>query len=223
MEVTVADFERQLEWLADNREVVDLRTAIERWTDHDSERLVVITFDDGYRDTFETAFPRLERMGMPFVLYLATESVETGRPLSPGTGAEPLSWTMIESMVNSGLLTVGAHTHSHLDMRYASPSQIEHEIATSNAVISSRLGFDPPHFAYPWGYWSEAADRAVRDRYETAVLGGSPRPPANPGLHRLHRYPVQLSDGVTYFGARVRGGLRVEEQLRRLIRGYSGP
>jgi peptidoglycan/xylan/chitin deacetylase (PgdA/CDA1 family) len=223
MEVTVADFERQLEWLADNREVVDLQTAIERWTDHDSERLVVITFDDGYRDTFETAFPRLERMGMPFVLYLATESVETGQPLRPDAGAEPLSWTMIESMVSSGLLTLGAHTHTHLDLRDASTTQIEHEIATSNAVISSRLGIDPLHFAYPWGYWSGAAAPIVKANYSTAVLGGSARPRSELLKHRVNRYPIQLSDGVVFFKARMKGGLLLEEALRRRLRGYSGP
>jgi peptidoglycan/xylan/chitin deacetylase (PgdA/CDA1 family) len=223
MEVTVEDFERQLEWLADNREVVDLQTAVDRWTDRDSERLVVVTFDDGYRDTFETAFPRLERRGMPFVLYLTTESVETGQSLGPGAGAEPLSWTMIESMMSSGLLTIGAHTHTHLDLRDATSSQAEHEIATSNAVISSRLGIDPLHFAYPWGYWSEEADPIVKAHYSTAVLGGSARPQSEPSKHQIHRYPVQLSDGVVFFRSRTKGGLLLEEAVRRRLRGYSGP
>lgn len=223
MEVTTADFERQLDWLADNREVVDLRTAFDRWTDHGSEHLVVLTFDDGYRDTFETAFPRLERRGMPFVLYLATESIETGQPLGPRAGAEPLSWAMIESMMSSGLLTIGAHTHTHLDLRSTTTSQIEHEIATSNALISSHLGIDPLHFAYPWGNWSEAADPVVRATYETAALGGSVRPKSEPSKHQLNRYPVQLSDGVLFFKSRVKGGLLLEEAVRRRLRGYSGP
>ncbi len=223
MEVTTADFERQLDWLADNREVVDLRTAFDRWTDHDSEHLVVLTFDDGYRDTFETAFPRLERRGMPFVLYLATESIETGQPLGPRAGAEPLSWAMIESMMSSGLLTIGAHTHTHLDLRDVPRIEVEREIALSNDLIADRLGIAPLHFAYPWGYWSEVADPVVRDRYKTAVLGGSPHPHPTPPPHRLHRYPVQLGDGVAFFKARLSGGLLLEESVRRRMRGYSGP
>ena len=223
MEVTVGDFERQLEWLEGNREVVDLETAVDRWTDRDSERLVVLTFDDGYRDTHETAFPRLEEKGMPFLLYLATESVETGQSLGPDSHAEPLNWAMIESMLNSGLLTIGAHTHTHMDLRDASQSQIEEEVATSNQLISTRLGIDPHHFAYPWGYWSEQVAPTIEKHYSTAVLGGSAHHKRDPSRYMLNRYPVQLSDGATFFKARLNGGLLLEESVRRRLRGYSGP
>ena len=160
---------------------------------------------------------------MPFVLYLATESVETGQPLGPDSHAEPLNWAMIESMMSSDLVTVGAHTHTHLDLRDASPSQIEHEIGTSNTLILSRLGTEPLHFAYPWGYWSSEAAPTIERHYSTAVLGGSARREPKPSKHQLNRYPVQLSDGVTFFKSRLRGGLLLEEAVRRRIRGYSGP
>jgi peptidoglycan/xylan/chitin deacetylase (PgdA/CDA1 family) len=39
---------------------------------------VVITFDDGYRDTLELAAPVLERHGFPAILYLATGNVTRG-------------------------------------------------------------------------------------------------------------------------------------------------
>lgn len=41
--------------------------------------LFVVTFDDGYRDVVEHALPVLQRMGVPAIMYLATEAVGTDR------------------------------------------------------------------------------------------------------------------------------------------------
>ena len=222
MEVTLEDFTRQLDWLAGNREVVDLTTAISRWADPGSEQLVVLTFDDGYRDTFEIAFPLLEERGCPFTLYLATEQIENST--SNGNDVAPaLTWAQVSAMVDSGLTAIGAHTHSHADLRWLSSDEIEAELDISDSLIETRVGIRPAHFAYPWGYWSQEAEPLVKARYESAVLGGSPKPPPIPDVHRIHRYPVQLSDSFTFFRSRLSGGLRMEEKLRRRLRGYSGP
>jgi peptidoglycan/xylan/chitin deacetylase (PgdA/CDA1 family) len=223
MEVRLADFRRQLDWLSGNREVVDLGEALVRWEEPGAERLVVLTFDDGYRDNYTTAFPLLSELGLPFTLYLATESIETGVPLGPAVKAEPLSWDQIATMLESGLVTVGAHTHRHLDLRQVTTDEVENELGTSDDLIEKRLGIRPLHFAYPWGFWSPTSDRAVTERYSSAALAGSRR--AREGLepHLLHRYPVQLSDGFRFFNARLRGGLRLEEVIRRRIKGYTGP
>ena len=223
MEVTQEAFRRQLAWLIAEREIVGLEEAIARWSELDAERLVVLTFDDGYRDTFETAFPMLAEHGLPFTLYLATESVETGQSLGPEAMAEPLTWDQIEEMRESRLLTIGAHTHRHTDLRHSSSQEVEEELATSDRLLKERLGIEVVHFAYPWGYWSAQADPIVRRRYGSAVLGGSPLSSRPPDPHLIRRFPVQLSDGFAFFRRRLEGGLRLEEQVRRLIRGYSGP
>ena len=223
MEVSEEAFRRQLDWLIEKRQVVSLDDAVDNWGHPASNEMVVLTFDDGYVDTHTKAFPLLKERGLPFVLYLATESVETGQPLGPVAGAEPISWTMISEMVASGLVTIGAHTHTHRDLRNVPRIEVEREISLSNDLIADRLGIAPVHFAYPWGYWSEVADPLVKDRYETAVLGGSPHPHAAPPRHRLHRYPVQLGDGVAFFKVRLSGGLLLEESVRRRLRSYSGP
>lgn len=223
MEVSVDDFDWQLDWLVAHREVVDLETAVRRWGEPESSNLVVLTFDDGYRNTFEAVFPRLVEKALPFVLYLATESIDKAPTFKSEGFDEPLSWTQAEQMMNSGLMTVGAHTHTHCDLRSVSSSVAEREIGACNALIEKRLGVFPRHFAYPWGYWSAIADPLVQKTYSTAVLGATPRPASRPSRHMLHRYPIQLSDGIRFFKARLERGLRVEEAVRRRVRGYQGP
>ena len=223
MEVRLEDFRRQLDWLSANRQVVDLGEALVRWAEPGSERLVVLSFDDGYRDTYTTAFPLLHELGFSFTLYLATESIETGVPLGPAEKAEPLSWDQIGTMLASGLVTIGAHTHRHRDLRQLSVDEVDEELGTSDDLIESRLGVRPAHFAYPWGFWSPSSDRPVTDRYSSAALAGSRRATRDLEPHLLHRYPVQLSDGFRFFQARLRGGLRLEEIVRRRLKGYKGP
>lgn len=215
MEVTVDDFARQLDWLVQNREVVDLETALARWQEPGSSRLVVITFDDGYRNVHSNAFPLLVERALPFTLYLTTAPVESGAPLGP---APPLTWDQVEEMVASGLVTVGVHTHTHPDLRRIPLAEIVEELETSDRLVEARLGGAPAHFAYPWGYWSRRADGPVRGRYRSATIGGTAIYRRRPDRHRLPRFPVQLSDGFDHFPARLRGGLRLEETTRRLLR-----
>jgi peptidoglycan/xylan/chitin deacetylase (PgdA/CDA1 family) len=219
MEVTLDDFQRQVDWLIAEREVVDLDTAVARWSEPNADQLAVLTFDDGYSDVFTTAFPILEDREVPFVLYVSTSLIAD----DAATGDGALTWSDLEKMLASGLMTLGAHTAGHPDLRSLRAEEVEEELSTSDDVLHRRLGLRPRHFAYPYGFWSESADGAVRRRYDTAVLGGSPRPDVAPDPHLIHRYPVQLSDGFTFFKRRMSGGFWLEETLRRRLKGYAGP
>jgi peptidoglycan/xylan/chitin deacetylase (PgdA/CDA1 family) len=137
-------------------------------------------------------------------------------------GAEPLTWDEIGHMHASGLVSIGAHTHSHLDLRTATPNQVEDEIARSDELIARNVGVVPQHFAYPWGYWGAEADPVLRSRYRSCVLGGSPSPRFD-DVHLVPRIPVQSTDSFGGFQAKLRHGGRSEERLRRTLKGYRGP
>jgi len=216
MEVSPEAFRRHVSWVAEHYPVVPIH-------DDTTRDSVVFTFDDGYRSVFDIAFPILRDHGFPFTLYLTTAPIESGVPLRSHPGAEPLTWAQVGEMLDSGLVTVGAHTHTHPDLRHVDEPTIERELVVSNELIEKRTGVQPEDFAYPWGYWSEQADAIVRREYKRAVLG-SPRPfTRSEDPHLLHRLPVQLADGTVWFSRRVRKGLLVEEVVRRRLRGYSGP
>lgn len=219
IDVTLDNFRWQVEWLLNNRVVVDLDTAIKRLNEPTSDRFVALTFDDGYLDTFTTAFPVLKAHGLPFTIYIATSFIG-----DDSSCHDRLTWGQLSEMLASGLVTVGAHTDSHADLRTLEEDQVADEIRTSNELIESRLGVRPRHFAYPWGYWGSTADEIVRREYTSAALGSARvRTSSALDLHQLHRFPIQLSDGRRWFVKRLVGGLLVEEELRRRIRNYRGP
>ena len=219
MEVTRDDFISQLDWIRARGEVVSLDSALESSHRPGADRLFVLTFDDGYRDLYEVAWPHLQERQLPFVLYLTTEHVESQQPLSHEL-ALPLAWGQIEEMLASGLMTLASHTHTHPDLRLLDAGAIERELEACDRLIEARTSIRPRHFAYPWGYWSATADAVTRQRYVTAALGApiGSRPFSDP--HLVPRLPVQRSDGVTWFRARMHNGFRLEEWARRRLRGY---
>jgi peptidoglycan/xylan/chitin deacetylase (PgdA/CDA1 family) len=221
MEVTESAFRAHLDWLRHNGVIVGLEDALARRGTIDSDRLFVLTFDDGYADLFDFVFPLLEEHGIPFTLYLTTEHVDSGVEMRDGS--PPLTWEQVRKMNESGLLTIGAHTHRHIDLRAASLAEIEDDLGFNDQLIEEHLGVVPRHFAYPWGYWSSVADTVVRQRYASATLGAGPPITAGTDSYLVHRVPIQRSDGIFFFRRKVIRGLRLEETTRRLLRGYSGP
>jgi peptidoglycan/xylan/chitin deacetylase (PgdA/CDA1 family) len=223
MEVTERAFAAQMAWVADRYRVVDLETALARRGDPDAHRMVVLTFDDGYDDFHRLGYPVLLRRSLPFTLYLTTHPVESGEALTPGGQAEPLRWGQVEDMAGSGLMTLGAHTHRHPDLRTIGTDRVEDELGTSDDLIERRTGTAPAHFTYPWGFWSPQAHEVVSRRYQSATVGSGAPVTGGTDLLKVNRIPVQLADGVAFFKRKLRTGLRLEDRVRRRVTGYDGP
>ncbi|MGH7495716.1 MAG: polysaccharide deacetylase family protein [bacterium] len=80
--VTETDFRRHLEIIAKYFRVIPLeQLAQEVENDAVQKNTVCITFDDGYRDNYELAFPALQAYGLPATVFLATDFIGTGKIL----------------------------------------------------------------------------------------------------------------------------------------------
>ncbi|HKX76656.1 MAG TPA: polysaccharide deacetylase family protein [Acidimicrobiia bacterium] len=207
--------------MAAHGRVVGLEEAIGRVADSSLSDHFVLTFDDGYAGVWTHAFPLLRERGWPFTIYLTTHPIESQKSLFDA-GDRPLTWDQIATMMETGLVTVGAHTHTHPDLRNSSDDRTIEELSLSDDLIEQRLGRLPQHFAYPWGYWSPQAHRLVRARYTSAALGSGPADVTGLAEGTFHRIPVMASDGPLLFRRRMFGGFRLEDQMRRLVKGYDG-
>ncbi len=71
-------FIRCIDFVKKHYNVIDLQTLLAAGTDLPSlpRRAALITFDDGWRDTFLYALPALEKRRLPAVLFLATEPLD---------------------------------------------------------------------------------------------------------------------------------------------------
>jgi peptidoglycan/xylan/chitin deacetylase (PgdA/CDA1 family) len=77
-----AVFEQQMQFLKQCYQVKPLTELVERAKRGDvPHRAVAITFDDGYRDNYEFAFPILKKYGLPATVFVATGAIGTGEIL----------------------------------------------------------------------------------------------------------------------------------------------
>jgi peptidoglycan/xylan/chitin deacetylase (PgdA/CDA1 family) len=214
-DLATADFADQLELLSDHRilTIDDAATALQSG---DARPGVVLTFDDGFADVFDNAWPLLRERQIPFVLYLASRFVgatmhwdgSTARAAGPA-----LSWDQIGEMVASGLCTIGNHTHSHLRPEVLDAEDID----LCTQTIQQRLGIRAQHFAYPWGIPVDRMDDALACRFRTAVTGELGRNVPGQDLLRLRRIPVRQTDPLRFFAAKLGGSLRAERAYGQMV------
>jgi peptidoglycan/xylan/chitin deacetylase (PgdA/CDA1 family) len=210
------DFGRQLDVLAEH-DVVPLDDALDRLDVGDDSPSVVLTFDDGFADVHEHAWPQLRARGVPFTLYLATSFLGATMHWDGSTAkaAGPaLSWEQVAEMVASGLCTVGNHTHRHVRPEHLTSAELDE----CSAAIDERLGVVPRHFAYPWGVPVPAMTDELATRFRSACTGALGR--NRPGTDRiaLRRLPVRRTDPLPFFRAKLRG-LGAERAYAGLVRG----
>lgn len=217
LDLPIAEFRAQMAWLADAGVVMSLDDALRSLAEDPApaRSRVVVTFDDGTRDFADHAVPILVEHGIPALLYLATSFVERGEDLP--YGAPPTSWSGLRDALGTGLVTVGSHTHHHLLLDRLPPAELDAELDRPTRLMEQELGTSPEHFAYPKAVLgSTAAEAAVRARFRSAALAGTrPNRFGATDPYRLARSPIQRSDGMRWFAAKVAGGMRFEDDVRR--------
>jgi peptidoglycan/xylan/chitin deacetylase (PgdA/CDA1 family) len=74
-----AEFSQQMGWVAEKFSVVSLAEVVAASSGAGlPHRAVLITFDDGYQDNLDNALPVLRRLGLPAVVFMATDHISTG-------------------------------------------------------------------------------------------------------------------------------------------------
>lgn len=224
LDLAPALLERQLDYLAQSGRVIAYEEALRRLQSGTGVAgTFVLTFDDGYLDFYTTVYPLLQRWQLPATLFVTTGFVEerVAYPMVsyPQAQVAPVTWAMVEEMAASGLITLGAHTHTHPDLTTVSPEQLEEELAKPVVLFQQRVGLTPHHFCYPRARWRPALEAMLARYYRSAVIGGGQQA-TTAGFHpyRIPRLPIRRSDGWPYFRAKVEGRMGNEEAFYKRFR-----
>lgn len=70
-----------------------------------------------------------------------------------------MSWDTIKALAANALATIGAHTITHPALSKLSAEEVRHEALKSRDLIAKHVGYQPKHFAYPYGDATSASQR----------------------------------------------------------------
>ncbi|MCB2110433.1 MAG: polysaccharide deacetylase family protein [Defluviimonas sp.] len=131
---------------------------------------VIITFDDGFQDFANAAWPVLQRHGLRPMVYLPTSFV--GRAEGWRGIADPpralMGWATIRALAREGV-AFGSHTVTHAELDTLSPEALEAELVTARTEIEDRLGHPVRHFAPPYGIAGPAVRARIAESYHSSV------------------------------------------------------
>ncbi len=164
-------FRAHIRWLASsNVAVVPIEKLLSLPADADA---VALTFDDGFVNFGETAWPVLHQQGLPATLFVVTERAGQTNAWGPqATPAVPtlplLDWPALGRLAEAGV-SLGSHTKTHPNLRNATSDALSEEIEGAADRLESETGQRPVSFAYPYGAFSNDAVAAVARSHSIAV------------------------------------------------------
>lgn len=208
----VAEFRRDLLYLKRRYECVTLSELCRRLRSGAplKRRMVVVTFDDGYRDNYTAAMPVLSEVGVPATFFVSTGFIGTTREFPHDEeivceseiqdherhSFQKLTWDDLRAMEEHGF-EIGSHTVNHTNLGIADQQTVERELTESLEILNRELGERPRAFAFPWGNPENipaAAFESVADAgYYTSVsaYGGFNTRGSNP----LHIQRIDAGNG----------------------------
>ncbi|VAX17959.1 hypothetical protein MNBD_NITROSPINAE02-514 [hydrothermal vent metagenome] len=155
------EFEAHLEFLKRNGyKTVTADEYLDRGEKAKGERVVMLTFDDGYASVWKVAYPLLKKYGMKGVAFiLPGETKEAEAPRGAGdrddTGEPLCTWPELEAM--RGVVDVQSHSLYHFIMFTSDKVEIVYDINIKNRWPKKDLplvrvdGVDDIERSYPLG------------------------------------------------------------------------
>lgn len=200
--VTPYYFEKQLQTLLENGYTAitfsDLANAI---TKNQSlpVKPIILTFDDGYRDFYTDAFPLLKKYNMKATNFVIANHI--GR-------SGNLTSDMIKELINSKIITIGAHTLNHAYLVGLSGEKAWNEIIGSKEKLESEFGIKVLDFAYPYGvYDKQLTEMVAKAGFESASATTFGATHSKNSLFSLSRIRIGNYDGQIFLN-------RIEKQAR---------
>lgn len=173
------------------------------------DKVVGLTFDDGYQNNVRNALPVLKKHGFTATCYGVSS-------MTGGTN----SWDRLLGIAEKPLMTledwrawrdvgmdIGSHTRTHANLTKLSAEEAREQIAGSKQELEQALGCEVRHFCYPYGRF-DATHREIVQKagYVTATTTRRGRVHAGDDPYTLRRIMVACATHLGLFAAKVMTG-----------------
>lgn len=215
---------------AEGWEVVSLKAGLQMLGSENSDRrrIVVLTFDDGFRDFHTAAFPILRQHGFGATVFLPTAFI--GKEPVRFKAHECLTWDEVRELQQAGI-EFGSHTVNHPELVHLAWEEVEKEVRDSKNEIEQHLGVRVTSFSYPYAFPRANRDFASRlgrllweTGYECCVTTDIGRAHGNTDRFAIPRLPANGSDDQALFKAKLDGAydwLSVPQRLFKTLKRFA--
>lgn len=223
-------FKAQMKYMYDNNfNIINLSEWYRLRTKHDNSlnRSIVLTFDDGYADSFYYAYPILKKYGFSATFFLICNFINSRNIFPwlqeskfPDAENLPLSSEQIIQMDKDGM-DFGSHTFSHKDLTQISSKEAWAEIRGSKEYIEDLLGHNILSFSYPYGSWSNfnvsTTEIIKKAGYKLAVTSLYGSNSFHTDLLSLKRIPIYANDNLKKYVMKCQGHYNWIGYLQKLM------
>ena len=216
-----AIFDEMMRELKRHYEIVSLQSLIEVIKEGRAlkGRVVVVTFDDGYKDNIDCAAPILKKHNIPATFFVTTGYINTEMSFpwdrDSATKNPLMTWDEVRELDKMGF-EIGAHTVTHADLGVVSTEEARKEVRLAKQHIEAELGKRVISFAFPFGRrgsCSPEVSRIVKEQgYACCCSGYGGKVTERSDLFNLHRAPMypstiellmEIDNFMTYFDGRM--------------------
>ncbi len=143
------------------------------------EKALLITFDDGYADNYNYAYPVLREEQVPGTFFVVSSTIGKENRMTA---------VQLREMQANGM-KIGSHTVTHDSLSNMSAKEVDFELRASRETLESILGEPVFALAYPGGKVNETVLDKAKSRYEMAFVAAV-RPETKQTMYTLQRYGV---------------------------------
>lgn len=150
--ISAYQFQTQMNYLHENNyqtlslvKLLDLLQTNKTQDNRKFNKLIVITFDDGYKNNYFHAFKVLKKYKLTATFFVVVNRIAT---------ANYLSWEELKKMANEGM-EIQSHTLNHKPLETLTLSEIERELRLSKEILEQRIAKSITVVSYPHGSYNE--------------------------------------------------------------------
>ncbi|MEW6990602.1 polysaccharide deacetylase family protein [Colwelliaceae bacterium 6441] len=175
--VGVEQFYNQMSYVRKHFPVASLKSLLAGEVSlHEKKPIIIVTFDDGYADNYDNAFPICMRQNIPCSFFVSTDMVEEGKPFPHDhklkIRLKNMNWNQLKEMKSNGMY-IGSHTCDHLNCAEADPQELLRQFTASQEKLNQELGEDVAILAYPFGgkeHFNQLAQQKAEQAGYSAIL-----------------------------------------------------
>ena len=214
--VSPARFRAQMGWLAQHGwQGMGISEALHA----PRRRAIALSFDGGYADFAEHAWPVLHRYGFRATLFVVAARAGRAADWPGAEGAPLLGWVALRLLAEQGL-EIGSHGLTSMPLDALSPVEARANLSIAYVITARQIGQPPVGLAYPFGrHTGEVVQAAQAAGFRWACTAWGGRNRTTTPRFMLRRTLVAGRDGPVRFALKVwSGSARPGDLLRGLRR-----